>query len=50
MIEKIKVLLGIEKKDPYVRDYMESSNMRAVKYMCSFVIFVETWMIFRIIS
>ncbi|MBO4375511.1 MAG: bifunctional diguanylate cyclase/phosphodiesterase [Lachnospiraceae bacterium] len=49
MIEKIKVLLGIEKKDPYVRDYMESSNMRAVKYMCSFVIFVETWMIFRII-
>ncbi len=49
MTEKIKDLLGINKPDPYVRDYIESANMRAMKYMCSFVIFVETWMIIRVI-
>ncbi|MBR5375890.1 MAG: EAL domain-containing protein [Lachnospiraceae bacterium] len=49
MIEKLKDLIGLNKADPYVRDYMESVNMRAIKYMCSFVIFVETWMIVRVI-
>ena len=48
--DKIKDALGINKKDEYVRDYMESTNMRAMKYMCAFVIFVETWMIARTID
>ena len=50
MPEKLMELLGIEKHDPYVADYIEDTNMRAIKYMCAFVIFVETWMIIRIIK
>ncbi len=48
MWEKIKELFGFTEYDPYVRDYIEERNMKALMYICSFVIFVETWMIFRI--
>ncbi|MCR5420710.1 MAG: EAL domain-containing protein [Lachnospiraceae bacterium] len=43
-------LLGIRKQDDYVKNYIEGSNMKAIKYMCAFVIFVETWMILRIVK
>lgn len=49
MWENILTRLGLRKQDEYVRDYIEDSNMRAIRYMCAFVIFVETWMILRIV-
>jgi diguanylate cyclase (GGDEF)-like protein len=49
MWETVKEWLGIKKLDKYVSDYIEDTNMRAMRYMCSFVIFVEAWMILRII-
>ncbi|MBR6486806.1 MAG: EAL domain-containing protein [Lachnospiraceae bacterium] len=50
MAEKIKQWLGLEKHDPYINDYVEETNMRSMKYMCAFVIFVEAWMILRIVK
>ena len=49
MWESIKDRLGLKKQEPYVQNYIEESNMRAIRYMCAFVIFVETWMILRIV-
>ncbi len=47
MWDKLKEWLGICEHDEYVKNYIEDTNMRSMKYMCSFVIFVEAWMIFR---
>ena len=49
MWEKIKGCLGLNKLDPYINEYIEETNMRSMRYMCSFVIFVEAWMIMRIV-
>ncbi len=48
MADKLRQWLGFEKHDSYIRDYIEETNMRSMKYMCAFVIFVEAWMILRI--
>ncbi len=50
MWEKVKEWLGLGEHDEYIKDYIEDTNMRSIKYMCSFVIFVEAWMIFRTIK
>ena len=50
MIDKLKEWLGLQKRDPYVSKYIEAANMRAVEYICAFAIFVETWMILRILK
>ena len=49
MWDDIRIRLGLTGQDEYIRDYIEDSNMRAIRYMCAFVIFVETWMILRIV-
>ncbi|MCR5357591.1 MAG: EAL domain-containing protein [Lachnospiraceae bacterium] len=50
MVKKIQQWLGLDDQDPYIKDYIEESNMRSAKYMCTFVIFVEAWMILRIVK
>ena len=47
MWDKLKEWLGLGEHDEYIKDYIEDTNMRSIKYMCSFVIFVEAWMILR---
>lgn len=49
MWENVRMRLGLAKQDDYIKEYIEDTNMRAIRYMCAFVIFVETWMILRIV-
>ena len=50
MKEKLKRWCGLSQHSAYVRDYIDTSNMKAIVCMCIFVIFVELWMTLRTIG
>ena len=47
MAEKFKRWAGFDPHSQYVRNYIDSSNMKAAMCMSFFVMFVEVWMILR---
>ena len=49
MGEKLKRWIGLSEHSSYVRRYIDTSNMKAIVCMSVFVIFVEVWMMIRIV-
>ena len=47
MAEKFRRWAGFDPHSQYVRNYIDSSNMKAAMCMSFFVMFVEVWMILR---
>ena len=45
MLEKIKKWTGLEKRNPYINEYFERSNLRASVYMAIIVVVLEGWML-----
>lgn len=45
MLEKIKKWTGLEKRNPYINEYFERSNLRSSIYMAIIVVVLEGWML-----
>ncbi|MBR1567638.1 MAG: EAL domain-containing protein [Lachnospiraceae bacterium] len=50
MWQKLRKWFGLEKPDPFVRQYFFESNIRSSLYMTVVVIVLEVWMIFNMLK
>ena len=49
-MDRLKKWIGLSHHSSFVKEYIDVSNMKAIFCMCSFVIFVEIWMMLRIVG
>lgn len=47
ILKKLLSLVGFEKSSPYVKKYINDSNVRSAIFMAAVVVFIEIWLFFR---